>query len=137
MYLIKDSLAVFLPHSISQLLSPPWPVSPPAPNTREQGQGQRAAFSGPEGCLVSVSHRWEALLVEVSCVSDPILHKLARNSHPANSVLSYIHSHTLVPSNWLERALFAYGFASQSHPNTGTDTKLGFWGQRLLLAEGF
>lgn len=105
MYLIKDSRAAFVPRFISQLLSPPQPVSPPAPNAREQGQGERAASPGTEGLPGVHLPRLEALLSGVSCVSGPILHNLARNPDPDNPVLSYIPSHTLILSNQLERAL--------------------------------
>lgn len=52
---------------------------------------------------------------------------------------TFIHSkpRTCTPlTGWKEPSLPKV-FPLQSHPNTGTDSELGFWGQRLLLTEGF
>lgn len=129
MYLIKDSRAAFVPHFVSQHLSPPQPVSPPAPNAKEQGQGERAASPGPEGCPVCISHRLEALLVGVSCVSGPT----CTNFHGIR-IQPTLYFHTLKATRSYPRTSWKGPslpevFPPQSHPNAGTDPELGFWGR--------
>lgn len=111
------------------------PLLPQKPENSGRGRGQQVlaqkvvrCASPTDGKLCS---QGSAVFMAPSCTN---LHGI--HIQPTLYFHTFKATHLYPLTGWKEPSLPKV-FPPQSHPNTGTDSELGFWGQRLLLTEGF
>lgn len=111
---------------------------PSCPKSQRTAAGREGSISCPRRLpgvplpqTGSSVRRGQAVFMAPSCTK---LHGI--HIQPTLYFHTFKATHLYPLTGWREPSLPKI-FPPQSHPNTGTDSELGFWGQRLLLTEGF